>query len=300
VTDAQSAAPPTHGLVVGVDGSDKATEALAWAIDEARSRDLVVHAVHVWHPPLLVVGPGAAPPITDLEKLAEEDALRVLDEAAAVARSSGVQVQTHAVEGRAAHELVRLASGVDQVVVGERGHSAVRRLLLGSVSSAVAHHATVPTTVVRGVRSHGVRQVVVGVDGSEHSARALVRAALEADARGARLHVVGAWQVVTPDLVGDLGTWRVPPQEDLQEQATVRIQALLDRELPGRSDVTVSVVHDEPVNALLEAANDADLLVVGTRGLGLFERALLGSVAAGCLHHAPCPVQVVPGRRERW
>jgi nucleotide-binding universal stress UspA family protein len=300
VTGSQPSGAGTQRVVVGVDGSPGAEAALRWAVEEARCRDLALDLVNVWHPPLMVVGPGAAPPITDLEKYAEEAAHRVLDEAAAAIRPSGVPLRTLAVEGRAAHELVRLAADADQLVVGERGHPAISRLLLGSVSSAVVHHATVPTTVVRTGSDSRTRRVVVGVDGSEHAAGALVRAALEADARRVPLHVVGAWQVVTPDLVGDLKTWRVPAQADLHEEATARVRAALERKLPGRTDVTVAVVHDEPVSALLAATAADDLLVVGSRGLGLIERALLGSVAGGCVHHASCPVQVVPGSRERW
>jgi nucleotide-binding universal stress UspA family protein len=300
VTESRPRPTEAPRVVVGVDGSSGAERALHWAADEAHRRGLTLELVNVWHPPLMVVGLGAAPPIVDLEKLAEEASHQILEDAAAAVRSSGLVLRTHTVEGRAANELVRFAAGADQLVVGERGHSAVRRLLVGSISSAVVHHATVPTTVVRAGSDAYTRRVVAGVDGSDDAARALARAALEADTRHVPLHVVGAWQVLTPDLVGDLRTWHVPPQEDLQAQAAARVRHVLERVLPGRTDVTVTVVHDEPVHALLEATRTDDLLVVGSRGLGVVERALLGSVASGVLHHASCPVQVVPGPRERW
>ena len=136
--------------------------------------------------------------------------------------------------------------------------------------------------------------VVVGVDGSPGSAIALRFALEEARLRGATLHVVGAWQI--PALayaegggagMGDLGA----------ELGTGAGQAL-DDALAGVDvgDVAVEqhVLEGHPARVLLDAGAGADLIVVGSRGLGGFARMLLGSVGQEVTHHAPCPTVIVP------
>ena len=132
--------------------------------------------------------------------------------------------------------------------------------------------------------------VVVGVDGSEGGERALRWAAGEARLRGAPLRAVWAWSYM--DQPG--GGFDPGYGED-------RARAGLDEALAGLGDegggveVERLVVCDLPVRALLDAAGGADLLVVGSRGLGGFKGLLLGSVGSQVAHHAPCPVVIVPG-----
>jgi nucleotide-binding universal stress UspA family protein len=142
-----------------------------------------------------------------------------------------------------------------------------------------------------------MQTIVVGVDGSEGAARALGWAADDARRRGARLRVVLAWEY-PPRTVGGAG-WLVPDEAMLAEQGaamTQRLDGVLAAAAPSLEGIEVepSVVHAAPVAALLEAAADADLLVLGTRGHGGFVGLLLGSVGQQCVHHAPCPVVIVP------
>jgi len=140
-----------------------------------------------------------------------------------------------------------------------------------------------------------VKRVVVGVDGSEPSLRALRWAARDAELTGAVLDVITVWTF--PEHAAPLGlVVRVPWPEDVMAQARQALDALIERELPGWDSqrVHAQVIRGSAAAVLLEAARDADLLVVGSRGRGAFADLLLGSVSERCVRQAPCPVVVVP------
>ena len=138
---------------------------------------------------------------------------------------------------------------------------------------------------------------MVGIDGSEGSLRALRWAAEEARFRSARLRAVFAWEPPT-QIVGGMG-WIAPTAAMLEEygkRAHERLDealAPLGHELEGL-EVERNAVHGAPAAVLLEAAEGAAELVIGTRGRGGFVGLLLGSVSQQCSHHAPCPVVIVP------
>jgi nucleotide-binding universal stress UspA family protein len=138
--------------------------------------------------------------------------------------------------------------------------------------------------------------IVVGVDGSEGSRLALRFALAEARLRGARVRAVAVWHI--PALVYE-GGFAAPDTRLLDELATETGETL-DRTVveaaEHASDVTVETIvrEGQPATVLLDEAADADLLVVGSRGLGGFRGLLLGSVGQQCAHHAPCPVVIVP------
>jgi nucleotide-binding universal stress UspA family protein len=139
-----------------------------------------------------------------------------------------------------------------------------------------------------------MQRIVVGVDGSEGSLRALRWAADEARRRSAELDVVLAWHLphtgVYRQVVGylDLGLFEKEAQAIL-DRATAEAKAT------GVGLVESIFVHDgSPSRALREAARDADLVVVGSRGRGGFAGLLLGSVSQQVAVHAPCPVVIVP------
>ena len=136
------------------------------------------------------------------------------------------------------------------------------------------------------------RRVVVGVDGSAGSRRALRRAAVEAIAHEAALVVVMVW-----GLFDQPGQGSFDPQYNAG-RARDALQRIVDDEVtPPQPDTVLQVVNDLPARALLEAGRGAWLLVVGSRGLGGFQGLLLGSVSQQVVHHAPCPVLVVPEPR---
>ena len=132
--------------------------------------------------------------------------------------------------------------------------------------------------------------VVVGVDGSDGSLQALRWAAGEAAARGWRLRVVRAWSYIDQPS----GGFDPAYGEDDARRGLDEALASLGDAATGL-DVEPLVVCDLAARALLDAARDADVVVVGSRGFGGFEELLLGSVSSQVAHHAPCPVVVVPG-----
>ena len=138
-------------------------------------------------------------------------------------------------------------------------------------------------------------KIVVGVDTSEGGRRALVWAVEEAKLRGAVVQAVHVWQlpvfVATP--FGDVPIKAGDFEADAQKQFDELIDAVDASGLVAPIERTFVAGH--PASSLLDAAADADLLVVGTRGHGGFTGLLLGSTSQQVSHHAPCPVVIVPG-----
>jgi nucleotide-binding universal stress UspA family protein len=142
--------------------------------------------------------------------------------------------------------------------------------------------------------------VVVGVDGSTGSIRALTWAGEEARLRKARLKALLAWEY---PLVMYADVDPPPPEETVSEvhrQAEERLAQAVAEAGPALDDVEVeeSVVEGAAASVLIEAGQAADLIVVGTRGHGGFTGLLLGSVSQQVAHHAPCPVVIVPPERD--
>ena len=291
--------PPTPSgrIVVGVDGNPASTAPLAWAAAEATARGVGLDVVLAWHPPALGLtddGPGALDPFPF-----RADAQRILDGEIDLLgeRIAGLDTRATAVEGRAAATLIEHSQGAAMLVVGTRGRSLLG-LSLGSVSRQCAAHAHCPVVVVppKWSRAGTLTRIVVGVDGSAGSARALRWAAEAARIHDATLDIVHAWQAIQP--VPDISGMVFALDRDLLEKAS---QELLDEMAaaalsaaplaPGR--VRLLPVEGYPAGALHAAAADADLLVVGSRGRGGFARLLLGSAAEQCLHRAPVPVAVI-------
>lgn len=150
--------------------------------------------------------------------------------------------------------------------------------------------------VTKHVRPDG--GVVVGDDGSEGAARAVRYALEEARRRGTKLHVLRAWSIMSASRPAD-----VPPgfaaslseyESAAKSEESARVEYLLGRDL----DVPVEVhcVHSPAAQALIAASETADVIVVGSRGLGGFRSLVLGSVAEQCIRHASGPVIVVRAR----
>lgn len=135
--------------------------------------------------------------------------------------------------------------------------------------------------------------VVVGVDGSAGSVRALKWAAEEAKARKTVLKVVFAWSFL------DQPQGTFDPNYG-EEQARAKLDEILASHAADLDGVDVErlVVNDLPASALLDQAKGADALVVGSRGLGGFRGLLLGSVSQQVANHAPCAVVIVPGEER--
>jgi len=138
--------------------------------------------------------------------------------------------------------------------------------------------------------------ILVGVDGSGHSQRALEWAMKEAAVRHVPLSVL----TIHPAIVGYYGGVVTSPQDlELTEKAQTAVQEEADKVLaeldgPHPESVTVRAVHGFPVEELINASKEADLVVLGSRGVGGFTRMLLGSTAGQVVQHAYCPVVILP------
>ncbi|GAB3173872.1 nucleotide-binding universal stress UspA family protein [Micromonospora palomenae] len=284
-------------ILVGYDGSTDATLALDWALDEAQrggGRPVRLAYVFEWLTVAGWIGPGVAPGIWP-----DETARRQVEElvhkavADAVAQRPGVTVHGEVYDGPPALVLQERSADAGLLVLGSRGHGGFAGLLAGSTAVAVTAHAHCPVVVVRAGQATGAGPVVVGVDGSESSRVALGFAVESAAQRRVPLRVV---RVVAPP-----AGRRRPSDHD--EQATVAGErAAVEESLaPWRDtfpnvDVDIEVAPGNPAAALVEASRGAQLVVVGSRGLGGLRGMLLGSVSQQLLQHSSCPVVVA---RER-
>ncbi|MGW2747366.1 universal stress protein [Streptomyces sp. NPDC001450] len=271
----------TIPVVVGVDGSEASLEAVDWAADEA-----VRHGV-----PLLILhaAPGGHE-ASDLITAASERARR---------GAPTVRLSSEVSHEDAASALIDRGRNAFALVLGSRGLGDFAEMLLGSVSLAVAARADCPVVVVRGeVADRDARfgNVVVGVEDEESSGTALEFAFREAQVRRCRLVAVHAWRAPA-------GTFSTPQAPSWPLEAHLRPPAqVLDDTLRGPAaryrDTLVErrLVEAPARQALLEAASEADLLVIGARPRLVHRGLQLGLINHALLHHAPCPTAVVPHR----
>lgn len=284
--------------VVGVDGSPGGRAALVWALSDAARRGVPLEVVSAF--PLQLI---LADPLLLDEKQVEavrtdtlERARALVEEVQAETGHVDVPVDVLAVAGAAAPMLLAAAEDAGLLVVGSRGRGAVRSLLLGSVALSCATQARVPVVVVhpRDGGTTGQARVVVGLDGSPASGVALERAAAEARLLGGEVLAVSAYSAAA--------YWSaayevvLPPPEELAGDVRARAERqVADARLPGDVPVRVECREGPAGDVLVDAARDADLLVVGGHGQGPIRGVLLGSVALHCVMTGSCPVMVVPG-----
>ncbi|MFE0582237.1 universal stress protein [Streptomyces sp. NPDC058874] len=287
-------------LVVGVDGSAESRAAADWAAREAVLRNLHVHVVHAW-----LWQPLAVPVVQDRATEARR-AQEILEETEAelTRRHPGVALTAEVVPDVPVPALLRAAKGAEMLVLGSRGYGAVAGFLLGSYGQQLIAAAECPVVSVRAGRdgpvpAAGGGEVVVGQQGGvEESAEVLRFAFEEAAARKVPLRAVRAWSLppiygYSPgsmwiaDQLGGLAPYEQEALEQALEQWRARYPEV---------QVVEHVEQGSAGHALLSAASDAGLLVVGRRVRESALGARIGSVAHAVLHHAVCPVAVVPHR----
>ncbi|WP_285105944.1 universal stress protein [Promicromonospora sp. MEB111] len=276
-------------VLVGVDGSDSATRAVRWAAREAARRGAPLVLVSVWTP----VPPGV-PHAATLgpyeDGLIEQGRQWLADAAAAAAQEApDVPAGTRLASGSVAGQLVGRSAAAGLVVLGSRGLGGFTGLLVGSIAVAVATHGHCPVVVVRGTPAQE-GPVVVGVDGSPTS-QAAIRFAFDAAAlRDAPLVAVHAWRDASAAARHGVQDQRV------QEHGAEALERWLADARADHPEVRVErvVAPDGPTASLLDRAEGARLVVVGSRGRGGFRGLLLGSTSQALIYHAPCPVAVVP------
>ncbi|MFE7718213.1 universal stress protein [Nocardia rhizosphaerihabitans] len=272
-------------VVVGIDGSEQSLTALRWAARYAAHHRAPLQIVYVIDVPV-EYGPGASGPLFDQERLREHGESVVAAGAAAAAEVVGpiadIPIETVAEMGTTVAALRHYSASARLLVVGSRGRGAIRRTLLGSVSTSLARHSDCPVAVIPEQEADSGGRVVVGVDGSACSADAVAIAFEEASQRGARLDAVHAWSEF----------FRYDSRATMQTEG----EALLAESLAGYAEkypgveVGRVVVEDKPARAVLDLSATAQLVVVGSRGRGGFSGMTLGSVAQAVLHGAACPL----------
>ncbi|MFF2200411.1 universal stress protein [Streptomyces sp. NPDC058145] len=290
-------------ITVGIDGSAESRAAAEWAAREALLRGLPVKLVQVWQP---VPEPMAEAPLLGADTH-QHWTERILREAADALRSGhpGLEVSTEQLTGQPAELLTAAAGEAELLVLGSRGLSGLGGFLVGSVGQSVVAHSERPVILVRcgeqAAGEHGtgavgdpVGPVVLGLDVRAPDA-APIEFAFEAAERGSvPLRVVHAWN--PPSYYYSYGMAMDP---EVTTTVAHSHAAALDEALrpwrqkhPGVEVVTESR-WISPSLLLIEASQDASLVVVGRRVRRSPVGAHIGTVAHAVLHHATAPVAVV-------
>ncbi len=280
-------------ILLAIDGSEDAVLAAHAAVDLCQRLGADLHVVHAWQS--IPSAHYESFINSSLEEMAQEN----LDEQTEKIKASGGGIAgAHLIKEPSAEAIVDLASEIDAdlIVMGSRGKGLAKRILLGSVSEGVVHHAHVPVLLLRGGGAAWPPvRVVVGEDTSEDARRAAelaIRLSGLYEAEVLLAHVVSVqWIVVKAraqgiNMVDDLM---------LQAQEHLDVQA---KELEGVTGVlphTRAVMGYAPL-ALAQIAeeNQQTLTVVGSRGLNAVKRAMLGSVSSNVIRSVESPVLVVP------
>ncbi|MFH8407084.1 universal stress protein [Streptomyces sp. NPDC018019] len=283
-------------VTVGLDGTDHSLAAADWAAAEATRRGARLRLVHawIWHP--LEVSAAAD------EEVQRRWAGEVLQDAAArVAKDfPDLPVTTEILQAEAVPALLAEAAAAELLVLGSRGHSTLVGYLLGSVGLHVLRQATSPVVLVRSPRRDEAEQprdeVVVGVQDVRESDSVLEFAFAVAAAQGTSLRAVRAWNI-PPVLVW--GGEAMRAADDAGGLEPLERKRLADAVRPWRErfpqvEVVEHVEMGGAGQVLLAGCARARLLVVGRRSPGRHDLRKIGAVAHAALHHAPCPVAVVP------
>jgi len=271
-------------VVVAVDASDSARDAAAWAADLAADWSAPLHLIHV------VPGdPQDRPPdplpgwLTTLLDVAE--------------RAGARPCTAQAPPGDLATTITARALGARMVVLGSYGAGANAGMLAGTTSRAVIQHAACPVAVVRGsaprIAPPRSGPVVIGVDASAAGTAALEFGAQLATSLGSRLLAVHCWSDVYATPAGGAHRSRSPQTLAATAAATLdeQLQPITDR-YPSLA-IQRQLIDAHPLQALIEHAAGARMLVVGTRGPTEQTGILMGSTSLALVEFAACPVVVV-------
>jgi len=269
-------------IVVGVDASERANDAVALAATLARISGAQLLISHVF-PLDTVASPVGLP---DFERRARERAERLLAGHVEIVGVKAVAVPMPG--GSPARRLQELAEevGAVAIVIGSSHRGALGRVFAGTTAERLLHGAPCPVFVApRGYRGGELRTILVGHDGGEES-----QAALEvALATGASVRLV---RVIAPTITGSqaaiAGAW--VPSVEIERESRDRFA----REFAGLQGVERELLLGDPVTELAARSEHADLLLLGSRGHGPHSSVLLGSVSGALVRRAACPVMLVP------
>lgn len=314
----------TADIVVGVDGSDESFAALKWAMREAALTGQTVNAVFGWtHSWDMGAEPDTEEGWEKIRQGIAEQLRRWVDEACRGIDFDAERLKLTSVKASGTTALLQIGKDAQQIVVGRRSLSRVARWFMGSLSASLAETAESPVTVVRlaggeeetvtddianaltpvdekihyvpseGVVEESRRPVVVGVDGSATSRRALEFAMHEAQVHDAPLHVLFCWQLKDLGVVPGYET-SVAPIEVGQRRAEAQLAELLSgTAVPEGLEVRAHAFHIPASKGLIAASRYASHLVVGSRGLSGLDAHFLGSVSRQIVNFAESTVTVV-------
>ncbi|MFD3356822.1 universal stress protein [Streptomyces fradiae] len=279
----------TNGPVIaGVDGSPEAGDAVLWAAGEAYRRKQPLHLVHA------TGTEGRATDRAAEEARAAGHELLARTAEGVAGRFPDVTVVRRLAPGDPVHALHDEAGTAGTVVVGHRGLGGFAELMLGSVGLGVASRTRVPVVVVRGARDHAATGVVVACVRDERDHPWARYAAREAALRHATLRLLNVWNPLS-----HTGT-ALTMLDDIDGIAQQRVREMhtladgLRAEFAGLT-VTIEVEGGRSTAGLLvQASREADLLAVGAHHPPLSIGRSVGHVVHALLHHAHCPVVIVP------
>ena len=276
---------PTR-LLLATDGSENTAQATTAAVDIAKKSGSELHLIHVWHD---VRTPHAHAFVkSELRREGRE----ILDEEAKrIGEMGGTVARSYLREGRTFEEVIKLGDELDAglLLVGSRGYRGLRRMLMGSHSEDIVHHAHRPVLVVRcGENVWPPARIVAGDDFSEDAGKAAELAANLGKLFGAPMLLLHA----APNLSQVSGE----AVEGKLEDRTGALKDILDEQPRSR------VIAGDPPGALIEAVQEGEgptLVVVGSRGLGLVGRLRLGSVSTKVVRAGLEAVLIFPHVGER-
>lgn len=288
-------------LVVALDGSACADHALQLALSVAKGEGSKLAGCSVADPSPLY---STLEPTALLENVLAEinrHAQRVVDEAIAKARAAGVTAEGSALEGNPVYEIVRYAvkNEADAIVIGTHGRSGVARLFMGSVAEGVLRSATMPVLTVRPEAQlvpFAGAQILVPVDGSEHSLRALDVAIDLAESLRSGLVVCNVIDLARAAmLTGGQAQLVQGSLEEVEAEGKSIVEAALAR-VGARVPASSRIAQGTPADEIEHLAGEIRpaLIVVGSHGRTGLTRAIMGSVAEGVVRTASVPVMVVP------
>jgi nucleotide-binding universal stress UspA family protein len=280
-------------ILLATDGSEDAAQAREAAVDLARKSDSELHLVHVWHD---VPSPYAHAFIKrELRRQGQE----ILDEQVRkIEEAGGTVAKAHLRCGRTSDEVIELSEelGVGLLILGRRGHGRVGRILMGSHSEDIVHHAHLPVLVLRCVEDTWPPvRMVIGDDFSEEAKEAGELAAsiarlFEADTLLVRVYPYLLEGSSDPEMEESVRR----SKKELEERAS-RLEGILGHK------PRVEMAAGSPAEVILEATRAAGptLVAVGSRGLGTVGRMRLGSVSTKVVRAAPGPALVCGPHIER-
>ncbi len=270
-------------VIAGVDGAGGGQDAAALAGALGRGRITLVGVYP--HDPIRTRGSEADDALADLK---------------AARSATGVDAELRVIlDNLPARALQQAAEedSADLIVIGSAHRGRLGRVLLGDVGRDVLHDAPCAVAVApKGLGAVALRRIAVGYDGTPEAKAALTLARDLAADHGAALTVCVAWVAPLPIITA--GSTSIPVAQlaiEVRNEAQAMLNAVMC-DLPPQTDGRL--LHGPANLVLQDAAQTHDLLVVGSRRVGTFARVALGSTSDHLVHHAPCPVLVVPRPAE--